>query len=103
MAKHDMIDGWDLPPNCNMEGETFFAVPLSRASGSKLQSTTSFQDQFDFEYLIYRNYTYLQKFGTNHGWLNGEILGNGPGSIVDKDTSHIPIFYIGTTNPEMLS
>jgi len=101
MAKHDMTDGWDLPPNCNMEGETFFGIPLSRASGSKLQSTTSFQDQFDFEYLIDRNYTYMQKFGTNHGWLNGEILGNGPGSLVDKDTSHIPIFYTGTTNPEM--
>jgi len=101
MAKHDMTDGWDLPPNCKMEGETFFGIPLSTASGSKLQSTTSFQDQFDFENLIDRNYTYMQKFGTNHGWLNGEILGNGPGSIVDKDTSHIPIFYTGTTNPEM--
>ena len=103
MAKHDMTDGWDLPPNCNQEGETFFGIPLSRASSSKFQSTSSFQDQFDFEVLIDRNYTYMIEFGTNHGWLNGEFLGNGPGSIVDKDTSHIPLFYTGTTNPDMVS
>eukprot|EP00559_Dactyliosolen_fragilissimus_P007149 CAMPEP_0184862456 /NCGR_PEP_ID=MMETSP0580-20130426/6909_1 /TAXON_ID=1118495 /ORGANISM="Dactyliosolen fragilissimus" /LENGTH=1000 /DNA_ID=CAMNT_0027360327 /DNA_START=246 /DNA_END=3248 /DNA_ORIENTATION=- len=100
-ARHDMTDGWDLPPNCEMEGETFFGIPLSRASSSKLQSTSSFQNQFDFEFLVDRNYTYMDSFGTNHGWLNGEILGNGPGSIVDKDTSHIPLFYTGTTNPDM--
>ena len=26
---HDMTDGWDLPPNCNQEGETFLGIPLS--------------------------------------------------------------------------
>ena len=102
MAMHDMTDGWDLPPNCNQEGETFLGIPLSRKSGSKLQTTSSFQDQFDFEYLVDRNYTYMQSFGTNHGWLIGEVLNNGPGSIVDKDTSHIPVFYTGTTNPNMV-
>lgn len=101
MAKHDMTDGWDLPPNCNQEGETFFGIPLSQRSDSKLLSTNSFQDQFDFEYLTDRNFTYMKKFGTNHGWLVGETLGNGAGSIVDKDTAHIPIFYTGTTNPAM--
>ncbi|KAL7554676.1 hypothetical protein ACHAWF_018218 [Thalassiosira exigua] len=102
MAKHDMTDGWDLPPNCNQEGETFFGIPLSQRSDSKLLSTTdSFQGQFDFEYLTDRNFTYMKKFGTNHGWLVGETLGNGAGSIVDKDTAHIPIFYTGTTNPDM--
>jgi hypothetical protein len=101
MAKHDMTDGWDLPPNCLEEGETFFGIPLSRASDSKLQSSSSFQEQFDFEYLVDRNGTYVMSFGTNHGWLIGEELGNAVGSIVDKDTAHIPIFYMGTTNPNM--
>jgi len=99
MAMHDMTDGWDLPPNCLQEGETFFGIPLSRASGSKLQSSATFQEQFDFEYLVDRNGTYISSFGTNHGWLVGEELGNAVGSIVDKDTAHIPIFYTGTTNP----
>ena len=103
MAKHDMTDGWDLPPNCNQEGETFFGIPLSQKSDSKLLTTSSFQNQFDFEYLTDRNFTYMQKFGTNHGWLVGEQIGNGAGSIVDKDTAHIPIFYTGTTNPAMVS
>jgi hypothetical protein len=103
MSMHDMTDGWDLPPNCQMEGETFLGIPLSRASGSKLQSTSTFQDMFDFEYLVDRNYTYMKSFGTNHGWLIGEVLNNGPGSIVDKDTAHIPIFYTGTTNSNMVS
>jgi len=101
MAMHDMTDGWDLPPNCYQEGETFVGIPLSRASGSKLQSSSTFQTQFDFEQLVDRNYTYMKEFGTNHGWLIGEMINNGPGSIVDKDTSHIPIFYTGTTNPDM--
>jgi hypothetical protein len=103
MAMHDMTDGWDLPPNCLQEGETFFGIPLSRSSSSKLQSTSSFQEQFDFEYLVDRNNTYVNSFGTNHGWLVGESIGNAVGSIVDKDTSHIPIFYTGTTNPNMVS
>jgi hypothetical protein len=103
MAKHDMTDGWDLPPDCNQEGETFFGIPLSQKSDSKLLTTSSFQNQFDFEYLTDRNFTYMQKFGTNHGWLVGEQIGNGAGSIVDKDTAHIPIFYTGTTNPAMVS
>lgn len=102
MANHDMTDGWELPPNCEQEGEAFFGIPLSRSSDSKLTQTTSFQDQFDFEYLLDRNFTYMQKFGTNHGWLVGEQIGNGAGSIVDKDTAHIPIFYTGTTNPDMV-
>lgn len=101
-AMHDMTDGWDLPPHCLEEGETFFGIPLSRASNSKLQSTSSFQEQFDFEYLCDRNGTYVTSFGTNHGWLVGEELGNAVGSIVDKDTAHIPIFYTGTTNPNMV-
>mmetsp|Transcript_59703 Transcript_59703/g.69780 ORF Transcript_59703/g.69780 Transcript_59703/m.69780 type:complete len:1008 (+) Transcript_59703:194-3217(+) len=100
-AQHDMTDGWDLPPNCNQEGETFFGIPLSMTSDSKLQSTSSFQSQFDFENIIDRNYTYIESFGTNHGWLVGESIGNGAGSIVDKDTAHIPLFYMGTTNPNM--
>lgn len=103
MAMHDMTDGWSLPPNCNQEGETFLGIPLSRKSGSKLQTTSTFQNQFDFESLVDRNFTYMKSFGTNHGWLVGEELNNGPGSIVDKDTSHIPIFYTGTTNPDMVS
>lgn len=102
MAKHDMTDGWDLPPNCLQEGETFFGIPLSRTSESKLQSSSSFQEQFDFEYLVDRNGTYVTSFGTNHGWLVGEELGNAVGSIVDKDTAHIPIFYTGTTNANMV-
>merc|ERR1719296_98826 len=101
MAKHDMTDGWDLPPNCDMEGEGFFGIPLSKASSSKLQSTTTFQEQFDFEPLLDRNFSYVASFGTNHGWLLGEKPNNGPGSIVDKDTAHIPLFYYGTTNPDM--
>jgi hypothetical protein len=101
-AKHDMTDGWELPPNCKQEGETFFGIPLSRSSDSKLVSTSTFQSQFDFEYLVDRNGTYIKSFGTNHGWLIGEELGNAVGSIVDKDTSHIPIFYAGTTNPNMV-
>jgi len=101
MAKHDMTDGWDLPPNCYMEGETFFGIPLSRSSGSNLMSTVTFQEQFDFEILADRNFTYMQAFGTNHGWLVGEAVGNGAGSIVDKDTAHIPLFYTGTTNVDM--
>jgi hypothetical protein len=102
MAKHDMTDGWELPPNCLQEGETFFGIPLSRTSGSKLQSTESFQEQFDFEYLADRNSTYVTSFGTNHGWLIGEELDNAVGSIVDKDTAHIPLFYTGSTNPDMV-
>jgi len=101
MAKHDMTDGWDLPPGCEQEGETFLGIPLSQYSDSKLQGTKSFQDQFDFENLLDRNFTYIQKFGTNHGWLVGEEVGNGAGSIVDKDTAHIPLFYTGTLNTEM--
>lgn len=100
-ADHDFTDGWDLPPNCQMEGETFFGIPLSRKSDSTLQSSSTFQTQFDFESLIDRNYTYVDSFGTNHGWLIGEAIDNGVGSIVDKDTAHIPIFYAGNTNPAM--
>ena len=100
-AKHDMTTGWELPPGCSQEGETFFGIPLSRTSGSKLQSTVTFQEQFDFEYLVDRNGTYVTSFGTNHGWLVGESIGNSVGSIVDKDTAHIPIFYTGSTNPNM--
>ena len=103
MAMHDMTDGWDLPPNCEQEGETFFGIPLSRKSESTLQSTNTFQNQFDFDYVIDRNYTYVSSFGTNHGWLVGEEIGNAIGSIVDKDTAHIPIFYTGTTNADMVS
>jgi hypothetical protein len=103
MAMHDMTDGWELPPNCDQEGETFFGIPLSRKSDSNLQSSSTFQNQFDFENIIDRNYTYIKSFGTNHGWLVGEQIGNGAGSIVDKDTAHIPIFYTGTTNPAMVS
>lgn len=102
MALHDMTDGWDLPPNCLQEGETFFGIPLSRSSDSKMQSTSTFQEQFDFEYLTDRNNTYVSSFGTNHGWLVGEQIGNSVGSIVDKDTAHIPIFYTGTTNSNMV-
>ena len=102
-AMHDMTDGWELPPACKQEGETFFGIPLSRTSGSKLQSTSTFQEQFDFENLVDRNGTYVTSFGTNHGWLVGEELDNAVGSIVDKDTAHIPIFYTGTTNPSMVS
>ena len=62
----------------------------------------TFQEQFDFEYLVDRNATYITGFGTNHGWLIGEELDNAVGSIVDKDTAHIPLFYTGTTNPNMV-
>jgi len=103
MGIHDMTDGWELPPNCLEEGETFFGIPLSRSSSSKLQSTNTFQEQFDFEYLTDRNNTYVASFGTNHGWLVGESIGNSVGSIVDKDTAHIPIFYTGTTSAYMVS
>lgn len=102
MAMHDMTDGWELPPNCEQEGETFFGIPLSRKSDSNLQSSSTFQNQFDFENIIDRDGTYVKGFGTNHGWLVGEQIGNGAGSIVDKDTAHIPIFYTGTTNPAMV-
>lgn len=102
MSMHDMTDGWELPPNCEQEGETFFGIPLSRKSDSNLQSSSTFQNQFNFENIIDRNYTYISSFGTNHGWLVGEQIGNGAGSIVDKDTAHIPIFYTGTTNPAMV-
>lgn len=101
MAMHDMTDGWDLPPNCNQEGETFLGIPLSRKSKSNLQSSSTFQNQFDFDCLIDSNYTYVSSFGTNHGWLIGESVDNGIGSIVDKDTSSIPLFYLGTTNVDM--
>lgn len=103
MAMHDMTDGWDLPPNCYQEGETFLGIPLARKSDSKMQSTSTFQSQFQFENLIDRNYTYVESFKTNHGWLLGEEVGNAVGSIVDKDTAHIPIFYAGTTNANMVS
>mmetsp|Transcript_22774 Transcript_22774/g.45734 ORF Transcript_22774/g.45734 Transcript_22774/m.45734 type:complete len:940 (-) Transcript_22774:107-2926(-) len=101
MAMHDMTDGWDLPPNCEQEGETFLGIPLSRKSDSSLMDTSTFQEQFDFSVLMDTNYTYITSFGTNHGWLIGEVIGNGVGSIVDKDTAHIPLFYTGTTNPDM--
>jgi len=101
MAMHDMTEGWDLPPNCEQEGETFFGIPLSAKSASKLQSSNSFQSQFDFEQIVDRDYQYISSFGTNHGWLVGEYVGNAAGSIVDKDTAHIPIFYTGTTNVDM--
>mmetsp|Transcript_8642 Transcript_8642/g.19543 ORF Transcript_8642/g.19543 Transcript_8642/m.19543 type:complete len:1080 (-) Transcript_8642:204-3443(-) len=101
MAMHDMTEGWDLPPNCEQEGETFFGIPLATKSDSKLQTSTTFQEQFDFEKIVDRNYTYISSFGTNHGWLVGEYIGNAAGSIVDKDTAHIPIFYTGTMNVDM--
>ena len=103
MALHDMCTGWDLPPNCEMEGETFFGIPLSAKSSSKLQSTKTFQEQFNFDSIVDYNYTYVSSFGTNHGWLIGEQVNNEAGSIVDKDTAHIPLFYMGTTNPDMVS
>lgn len=103
MAMHDMTDGWDLPPNCNQEGETFFGIPLSAKSDSDVIATSIFQEQFDFSYLMDVNYTYVKGFGTNHGWLVGEEIGNGIGSIVDKDTAHIPLFYTGTTNEDQVS
>uniref|UniRef100_A0A7S3Q3H4 Uncharacterized protein n=1 Tax=Chaetoceros debilis TaxID=122233 RepID=A0A7S3Q3H4_9STRA len=100
-AMHDMTDGWDLPPNCKQEGETFLGIPLSRQSDSKMQTSSTFQTQFALENFIDRNYTYVNSFGTNHGWLIGESIGNAVGSIVDKDTAHIPLFYTGTTNSNM--
>ena len=100
MAMHDMTDGWDLPPNCGQEGETFLGIPLSRRSSSSLIDTSTFQEQFDFSSLMDTNYTFVKSFGTNHGWLIGEVLGNGVGSIVERDTAHIPLFYTGTTNPD---
>jgi hypothetical protein len=103
MAMHDMTDGWDLPPNCGQEGETFLGLPMSRKSDSSLMDTSTFQEQFDFSVLMDTNYTYVTSFGTNHGWLIGEKIGNGVGSIVDKDTAHIPLFYTGTTNPDAVS
>ena len=103
MAMHDMTDGWELPPNCYQEGETFLGIPLSRKSDSALLETSTFQTAFDFSVLIDANYSYVKSFGTNHGWLIGERLDNGVGSIVDKDTAHIPIFYFGTTNEELVS
>ena len=102
-AMHDMTDGWSLPPNCYQEGETFLGIPLSRKSDSKMQSSSTFQTQFNFDLLIDSNMTYVQEFGTNHGWLIGEAIGNAIGSIVDKDTAHIPLFYTGTTNSAMVS
>merc|ERR1719162_866089 len=66
-----------------------------------MQSTSTFQTQFDLDNFIDKNYTYVSNFGTNHGWLIGESIGNAVGSIVDKDTAHIPIFYTGTTNQNM--
>ena len=56
MARHDMTNGWDLPPNCFQEGETFLGIALSRASDSKLQTSTTFQQQFDMELLTDRNF-----------------------------------------------
>jgi hypothetical protein len=103
LAIHDMTDGWDLPPNCDSEGETFFGIPLSKKSESKLQQSHTFQDQFDFTPLCDYNYTYVKDFGTNHGWLLGERYDNSIASIVDKDTANIPLFYIGTTNPASVS
>ena len=103
MAMHGITDGWELPPNCYQEGETFFGIPLSQKSDSNLQSTSTFQDQFNFEIIVDRNNSYIASFGTNHGWLVGEELGNGARSIVDKDTAHIPLFFTGTTNPDMVS
>jgi len=100
LALHDMTYGWDLPPNCDMEGETFLGIPLSSKSSSKLQSTKTFQQQFNFDNIADYNYTYVKNFGTNHGWLMGDHIDNEVGSIVDKDTSHIPLFYLGTTNPD---
>jgi len=53
--------------------------------------------------LLDRNFTYILGHGTNHGWLvGGEETDNGAGSLVDKDTAHIPVFYLGTTNPKMV-
>jgi hypothetical protein len=102
-ALHDQTVGWDLTPNCYQEGETFLGIPLSRKSKSSLQSTSTFQQQFNFERILDRNFTYVISFGTNHGWLvGGEQTGNGVGSLVDKDTAHIPLFYLGTTNPNMV-
>lgn len=103
MAIHDQTYGWDLPPNCQAEGETFFGIPLSRKSDSKLQSTQTFQEQFDFSTLCDHNYTYVVNFKTNHGWLPGEHYDNSAGSIVEKDTANIPIFHMGTTDPDMVS
>jgi hypothetical protein len=100
LALHDMTGGWDLPPNCEQEGETFLGIPLSAKSSSKLQSTKTFQQQFNFDNIADYNYSYVNNFGTNHGWLMGDHIDNEVGSIVDKDTSHIPLFYIGTTNPD---
>lgn len=102
MALNDPTDGFDLPPNCYEEGETFLGIALSRQSASNLQSTKSFQNQFDFDLLTDRNYTYITGFDSNHGWLvGGESGQSGAGSIVEIDTANIPIFYMGTTNPNM--
>lgn len=56
-----------------------------------------------FKIDFHRNFTYIKSFGTNHGWLvGGEQEGNSAGSIVDIDTAHIPLFNLGTTNPNMV-
>ncbi|KAL7535364.1 hypothetical protein ACHAWF_005147 [Thalassiosira exigua] len=91
IAKRDATKGRNLPPNCMQEGETFFGIPLSYA----------FQEQFDFEYLVDQNYTYVESFGTSQGWFVGEKPEDSVGSIVDKDAAHIPLFYTGTTNLDM--
>lgn len=102
MALNDPTDGFDLPPNCYQDGETFLGIALSRQSASTLQSTKSFQNQFNFDLLTDRNNTYIIGFDSNHGWLiGGESGQSGAGSIVEIDTANIPIFYVGTTNPDM--
>jgi len=102
MALNNPTNGFDLPPNCYQDGETFLGIALSRQSASTLQSTKSFQNQFNFDLLTDRNYTYITGFDSNHGWLvGGESGQSGAGSIVEIDTANIPIFYLGTTNPDM--
>ncbi len=72
---HDQTNWWDLHPNCNEEGDMFVSVALSWKPASNLQSTSTFQELRDFEYLLDQNISYSTSFDTNHeGLAEQEVL-----------------------------
>lgn len=93
----------DLTPNCYQEGETFLGFPLSRKSKSSLQSISTFQQQFNFERILDQNFTYIISFWYK-SWMTCQWRTNWEWSRkpCGKNTAYIPLFYLGTTNPNMV-
>ena len=66
-CRYDVTDGCvGFSSKCEQEGKTIIGIEFT--------IHVNFQEQFDFETLIDRYFTYIKEFVTSHGWLAGEHI-----------------------------